>query len=133
MTKAENVMKVVYKVTFPNGKIYVGSDMTDDICYFGSADGERVARDFTREQGRDFTVRKEIVWERDRVEVGGSSERTRIYPRASFQRPSCRLQRSADVQAHGIGLASIKHAPPSSSRVFFAADWADLVIVGGGP
>ncbi|MCB8840648.1 hypothetical protein [Aurantimonas sp. VKM B-3413] len=29
-------MKVVYKVTWPNGKIYVGSDTTDSIAYFGS-------------------------------------------------------------------------------------------------
>jgi hypothetical protein len=28
-------MKVVYKVTWPNGKIYVGSDLTDSITYFG--------------------------------------------------------------------------------------------------
>ena len=29
-------MKVVYKVTWPNGKIYIGSDLTDSIRYFGS-------------------------------------------------------------------------------------------------
>ena len=31
-------MKVVYKVTWPNGKIYVCSDLTDLITYFGSPD-----------------------------------------------------------------------------------------------
>jgi hypothetical protein len=56
-------MNVVYKITYPNGKIYVGSDATDDIRYFGSADPNLVAEDFTREQRRDFTVRREILWE----------------------------------------------------------------------
>ena len=31
-------MKVVYKITYPNGKIYIGKDLTDIINYFGSAD-----------------------------------------------------------------------------------------------
>jgi len=55
--------KVIYKVTFPNGKSYVGSDLTDDICYFGSVNPELVAQDFTRKMRRDFTVRREILWE----------------------------------------------------------------------
>ena len=54
---------VIYKVTFPNGKIYVGSDTTDDITYWGSGDADYIAADFTREQRRDFTCRKEILWE----------------------------------------------------------------------
>jgi len=56
-------MKVVYKVTYPNGKIYVGQDVTDSINYFGSADSKLIAQDFTREQRRDFTIRNEIIWE----------------------------------------------------------------------
>lgn len=56
-------MKVVYKITYPNGKIYIGKDLTDSINYFGSADSELVAKDFTREERRDFTIRKEILWE----------------------------------------------------------------------
>lgn len=56
-------MKVVYKITYPNGKIYVGQDVTDNINYFGSADSKLIAQDFTREQRRDFTIRKEIIWE----------------------------------------------------------------------
>ena len=55
--------KVIYKLTYPNGKIYVGSDLTDDICYFGSANAEIVALDFTRKQRKDFTVRRQILWE----------------------------------------------------------------------
>jgi hypothetical protein len=28
-------MKVIFKITYPNGKIYVGKDLTDSINYFG--------------------------------------------------------------------------------------------------
>lgn len=56
-------MKVIYKITYPNGKIYIGKDLTDSINYFGSASSKLIARDFTREQRRDFAIRKEILWE----------------------------------------------------------------------
>jgi hypothetical protein len=56
-------MKVIYRITYPNGKIYVGQDVTDSINYFGSASSELIAKDFTREQRRDFTIRKEVLWE----------------------------------------------------------------------
>ena len=56
-------MKVIYKITYPNGKIYIGKDLTDSINYFGSADGKLIEKDFSREQRRDFTIRKEIIWE----------------------------------------------------------------------
>lgn len=56
-------MKVIYKITYPNGKIYVGQDVTGSIAYFGSPDSALVARDYTPEQRRDFAVRKEILWE----------------------------------------------------------------------
>ena len=55
--------KVVYKVTYPNGKIYVGSDLTDTPTYFGSVNAELIRQDFTRDALRDFTIRKEILWE----------------------------------------------------------------------
>ena len=58
-------MKVIYKITYPNGKIYVGKDVTDDINYFGSANSKLIEHDFSREQRRDFTIRKEILWESD--------------------------------------------------------------------
>jgi hypothetical protein len=56
-------MVIIYKITYPNGKIYVGQDVTDSINYFGSASSELIAKDFTRDQRRDFTIRKEIIWE----------------------------------------------------------------------
>jgi len=56
-------MKVIYKITWPNGKIYVGKDLTGTVSYFGSADPRRIEADFTPEQCRDLIVRKEILWE----------------------------------------------------------------------
>ncbi len=56
-------MKVIYKITYPNGKIYIGKDLTDSINYFGSASDSLIAKDFTREERRDFTIRKEILLE----------------------------------------------------------------------
>jgi hypothetical protein len=38
--------KQVYKITYPNGKIYVGMDLTGAITYFGSPSAkERIAAD----------------------------------------------------------------------------------------
>lgn len=54
---------VIYKITYPNGKIYIGQDRTDSIIYFGSPDGNLIAQDFTREQRRDFTIRRVILLE----------------------------------------------------------------------
>lgn len=59
----QHAMKVIYKITYPNGKIYIGKDLTDSINYFGSASDQLIAKDFTREQRRDFIIRKEILWE----------------------------------------------------------------------
>jgi hypothetical protein len=56
-------MKVIYKVTYPNGKVYIGKDLTDIINYYGSANGKLIEKDFTREERRNFTIRKEILWE----------------------------------------------------------------------
>src|SRR4051794_4220346 len=54
--------KVIYKIVYPNGKIYIGKDLTDSINYFGSANSAAIARDFTPDQRRTFTVTREILW-----------------------------------------------------------------------
>ena len=56
-------MKWVYKITYPNGKIYIGKDLTGSINYFGSADSSLIKNDFTPEQCRDFIIRREILYE----------------------------------------------------------------------
>ena len=54
-------MKVIYKITYPNGKIYIGKDLTNTLTYFGSVNSAIVAKDFSCEERRDFTIRKEIL------------------------------------------------------------------------
>ena len=41
-------MIVVYRITSPNGTIYIGQDRTDTLNYFGSADSQLIEQDFTR-------------------------------------------------------------------------------------
>ncbi|MDR2922896.1 MAG: hypothetical protein LBU85_06105 [Treponema sp.] len=56
-------MKVIYKITYPNGKTYVGKDSTGDILrYFGSPDRQYLEKDFTWEQLQDITLRKKILF-----------------------------------------------------------------------
>jgi hypothetical protein len=64
----------VYKITFPNGKIYIGQDVTGTLRYFGSWKVDLVAADLTAEQLRDLTLRKQILWESEtatKAEVTG--------------------------------------------------------------
>jgi len=35
-------MKVIYKITHPNAKIYIGRDLTDTLNYFGRADSRLI-------------------------------------------------------------------------------------------
>ena len=41
-------MKVIYKITYPNGKIYIGKDLTGSINYFGSANSKIIELDLAR-------------------------------------------------------------------------------------
>jgi outer membrane protein assembly factor BamB len=56
-------VKLIYKITYPNGKIYVGKDLTNSANYFGSASHKLIAADFTTEELRNFTVTRETLWE----------------------------------------------------------------------
>lgn len=67
-------MKVIYKITYPNGKIYIGKDLTDTITYFGSVNSKLVEKDFSAEQRRDFTIRKEILMESEDEEIINQNE-----------------------------------------------------------
>ena len=58
------IIKVNYKFTWLNWKIYIGSDVTDSISYFGSPCKAAVEADFpTRELRRIISIRREILWE----------------------------------------------------------------------
>lgn len=57
---------VIYKITFPNNKIYIGKDVGrtgHSFNYFGSWNQEYVKMDFSREELLDFQIRKEILFE----------------------------------------------------------------------
>jgi hypothetical protein len=57
-------MKVIYKITYPNGKIYVGQDTTDSLMtYFGSGDHNYINNDPTLKEMKNFKIQKEILWE----------------------------------------------------------------------
>ena len=60
-------MKIIYKITYPNGKIYIGKDLTNSINYFGSANSKLISLDFSLEERRDFTIRREIIWESEKA------------------------------------------------------------------
>ncbi|HOI45099.1 MAG TPA: GIY-YIG nuclease family protein [Candidatus Aminicenantes bacterium] len=60
-------MNVIYKVTYPNEKVYLGKDLTVTLNDFGSADSQSMEKDFAREQMRDFTIRKEILFESNQL------------------------------------------------------------------
>ena len=68
LSMARTFKYVVYKLTFPNGKIYIGMDIGNaghSLRYFGSWNNELVEADFNRDELADFTLRKEILFESD--------------------------------------------------------------------
>jgi hypothetical protein len=56
-------LKIVYKITYPNGKIYIGKDLTNTFRYFGSPNSKLLESDFTDEEKKDFSIRREILWQ----------------------------------------------------------------------
>ncbi len=65
---------VVYRITFPNGKISVGKDIGvngHSIRYNGSWNRDLVEADFSKEELSHFTITKDILFEsHDKQEVG---------------------------------------------------------------
>ena len=60
--------KAIYKITYPNGKIYIGKDLTNTLTYFGSVNSEAVASDFTELEKRDIVIRKQIIFESENTD-----------------------------------------------------------------
>lgn len=56
-------MKQIYKITYPNRKIYIGKDLTGTLTYFGSVDPTYVEADFQSDERKVFIIKKEILWE----------------------------------------------------------------------
>jgi hypothetical protein len=64
--QGKRIVKQVYLLAYPTGKIYVGKDSVGSARYMGSPDPELVNADFqtlTDNQRRDYTIRKQILWE----------------------------------------------------------------------
>ena len=98
--------KVIYKITYPNGKIYIGKDLTDSVNYFGSASSELIARDFSRDGRRVFTITREILWE---SEIASDSE---VTPKRSSS-----SEHTAPT-TRGSATTSGRSRPPSRSLLF---------------
>jgi hypothetical protein len=101
--------KQVYKITYPNGKIYVGMDLTGTILYFGSPSAhEQIAADFDIEAHRlELTLRKEILWESETA----TDAEVRVKESRSV-RPAPTIQPWATTNCPGIDT----HRPPSRKR-----------------
>lgn len=59
-------MKQVYLISYPTGKIYIGKDSIGSFRYYGSPNMDIVNADFEclpDELRRDYTIRKQILWE----------------------------------------------------------------------
>jgi len=56
-------LKVIYKITYTNGKIYIGKDLTNSINYWGSASSELIEKDFTVDERKDMSIRREIIYQ----------------------------------------------------------------------
>jgi hypothetical protein len=57
--------KQVFTVTYPNGKTYVGMDLTGSVSYFGCPGAQECLEADLAEHRLDLTARKHIVWESD--------------------------------------------------------------------
>lgn len=55
--------KVVYGIAYPNRMIYIVKDLIGTLNYFENTDSSLIERDFSREEQRDCTIRKQIQWE----------------------------------------------------------------------
>lgn len=58
-------MKWIYKITYPNNKIYIGKDLTWTFRYFWSVNSKILENDFTEDEKRVFTITREILWQSD--------------------------------------------------------------------
>jgi hypothetical protein len=109
-------MKVIYKMTYPNGKIYIGKDLTGTVSHFGSSDGRLIESDFTPEQIRDLTIRKEILWQSERATDREVNQRRSVHPVRSgrmIQRLDPTAGSSSGIKTRGTMISHlIRRASP---------------------
>ena len=59
-------VKVIYKITYPTGKIYIGKDSVGSARYMGSPNPLLINADFESlpdEIRRSYSLHKEILWQ----------------------------------------------------------------------
>lgn len=61
-------IKIIYKITYPNNKIYIGKDLTNTLTYFGSVDSKYVEKDFSEKEMQNFIIKKEIIFKSESTE-----------------------------------------------------------------
>ena len=77
-------MKEIYMITYPTGKIYIGKDSIGSARYFGRPDMEIVNEDFKNLPDhirKDYTIRKQILWESDKATEAEVSTKEVLYIR----------------------------------------------------
>jgi len=74
-------MKQIFKITFPNKKIYIGKDLTGTLTYFGSFDPHYVKADYKNVKTPCFTLKKEILWESETADDEDVARREAAYIR----------------------------------------------------
>ena len=94
--------------TWPNGKAYIGSDLTDTISYFGTPDPGLIAADFTREERQDMTSRRQILWESETATDAEVRAKENELIRESTARTT---QRSATTGRHARLVKSGQERP----------------------
>jgi hypothetical protein len=105
-------MKVIYRITWPNGKIYVGQDVTGSIGYFGSPRHAYIERDFTPEQRRSLTITKDILWESETATKQEVNEMERHYiVTLRANDPAVGYNRWPRWKGHNSNQVATKRAP----------------------
>jgi hypothetical protein len=86
--------KVVYKITYPNGMIYIGLDLTNTLTYMGSPSvADQIAADLGPERCQDFTIRKTILWSSTTAtDAEARAMEVKLIREAPGKRPDHRLQ-----------------------------------------
>ncbi len=74
-------MKQIFKITFPNNKIYIGKDLTGTLTYFGSFDPRDVKADYKNVKTPHFVIKKEILWESETADDEDVAKREAAYIR----------------------------------------------------
>lgn len=104
---------VVYKITYPNGKIYVGMDLTGTALYMGSPSPyEQIVADLDLDPYRlELRLCKEIRWESETAtDAEVRAKEVRTDPRDPRQRSRNRLQQVASSSRKPTAV--VTDAPP---------------------